>query len=329
METWEKFKAFVSENRLIEPGDRVIAAVSGGPDSVCLTHLLWRLKKTLPLELVAVNMNHGLRQESSAEAKKVQALGKKLGIPVILKNIKVKETAGAEGVSLETAGRNLRYENLFSLAKQMGFNKIATGHTANDNAETMLMWLMRGTGTEGLAGIPMVRGGGNSSKIVRPILSATRREIMEYIKRQKLPYSIDSSNSTLDFTRNRIRHKVIPLLETFNPKLVEHVYNLSRIIGSENEILADITRRALKQLARVSKSGISLDLKGFFRYNETVRLRILKEILPERRSLKNIRCLYGLVLSSNRKEIILSKYWRVKKSKNRLVFQKTKSAGKL
>jgi tRNA(Ile)-lysidine synthase len=211
----------------------------------------------------------------------------------------------------------------------MGFNKIATGHTSNDNAETLLMWLIRGTGTEGLAGIPMVRNTGNGLKVVRPILSATRREIMDYIRRQKLPYSIDSSNAALDFTRNRIRHKVIPLLETFNPKLVEHVYNLSRIISSENELLADITRRALKRLTCVSKSGISLDLKGFFRYNETARLRILKEILPERRSLINIRRLYGLVLSNNRKEIILSKDWLVYKNKNKLVFQKTKKSGKL
>jgi len=152
---------------------------------------------------------------------------------------------------------------------------------------------------------------------------------MAYIRRQRLPYSIDSSNLKLNFTRNRIRHKVIPLLETFNPKLVEHVYNLSRIIGRENELLADIVRRAVKRTARISKSGITLDLKRFFRYNETARLRILKEILPERRSLKNIRRLYGLVLSNNRKGIILSKDWRVKKNKNKLLFQKTKTAGNL
>jgi tRNA(Ile)-lysidine synthase len=210
----------------------------------------------------------------------------------------------------------------------MNFNKIATGHTANDNAETLLMWLMRGTGSEGLSGIPMVRGTGNSLKVIRPILSVTRKEIMDYIRRQKLPYSIDSSNLKLDFTRNRIRHKVIPLLETFNPKLVEHIYNLSRIIGRENELLADIARRAVKQVARVSGSEITLDLKRFFRYNETARLRILKEILPERRSLKNISRLYGLVLSNTRKEIILSKDWRVTKNKNRLLFKKTKTAGK-
>jgi tRNA(Ile)-lysidine synthase len=327
MDAWEKFKGFIKNNKLVEPGDRVLLAVSGGPDSVCLAHLFWRLKKSLPLELLIVNMDHGLRRESSRESGKVEKLGKKLGIPALLRKIKVREAADADGISLETAGRNLRYKTLFSIAKEKGFNKIATGHTANDNAETVLMWLMRGTGTEGLSGIPVVRTGEAGIQVLRPMLPVTREEIISYLKRQKIGFSIDRSNLKLDFTRNRIRHEVLPVLKRFNPKLVEHIFNLSRIVAGENEFLHGITRRILKKIVRISKNSISLDLKLFFGYNEAVKLRILKEILPEKQSIQNIRRLTGLVLSENREEILLSKRWRVEKKNNKLFFRKTDNAG--
>ncbi len=301
---------------------RWLLAVSGGPDSVCLAHLFWRLKKSLPIDLVIVNMDHGLRRESSRESGKVEMLGEKLHLPVIVKKIKVRAEADSGNISLETAGRNLRYETLFSIAKEKGFNKIATGHTANDNAETVLMWLIRGTGSEGLSGIPVKRKGTENISIIRPILPVTREEVMAYLKRQKLEYSIDSSNLELDFTRNRIRHKVIPVLRQFNPKIVEHVFNLSKIIGADNEFLNELSQRAIKRISTVSKNGISIDLKRFFEYNEAVKQRILKEILPEKKSLNNIKRLGSLVLSENQKEIILSKCWLAEKRKNRLFLHK-------
>ena len=325
MDAWEKFKLFVRENGLIEPGDRVILAVSGGPDSVCLAHLFWRLKKSLPIDLLIVNMDHGLRAASGKETKKVQRLGRELNIPVVVKNIKVSEAAATGGISLETAGRNLRYHTLSSIAREQGFNVIATGHNANDNAETVLMWLIRGTGSEGLSGIPVVRAGEGDTRIVRPILTLTREEIIAYLRRQKLTFSIDGSNLKLDFTRNRIRHKLIPELQKFNPKFIEHVYNLSGIIACENEALSEISARARKKMVAYSRDRIVLDLKRFFGYNEAVKQRILKEILPEKRSLHNIKRLRGLVLSENRKEIILSKCWRVEKRNNRLIFHRNSS----
>ena len=322
MDAWEKFKSYTEQNCLVEPGDRIVVAVSGGPDSVTLAHLLWRLKKTLPIDLIIVNMDHGLRRESSKESRKVEALGEKLQIPVIVKKLGVRKTSNSDKISLETAGRNLRYEALFRIAKEKGFNKIATGHTANDNAETVLMWLMRGTGTEGLSGIPVSRAGGGNITVIRPMLSVTRKEIMHYAGRQKLEFSIDRSNLQLDFTRNRIRHKVIPLLNTFNPRFVEHVSNLSEIISLDNDFLNEITASALNKSVTRSKNGITLDLKRFFGYNEAVKQRILKEVLPENRSLQNIRRLGGLILSENRKVIVLSKCWRAEKKNNKLFFRK-------
>jgi tRNA(Ile)-lysidine synthase len=322
MDAWEKFKSFVADNNLVKSGDGVLIAVSGGPDSVCLAHLFWRLKKLLPIKLFIVNMDHGLRRGSPKESKKVEELAKKLSLPVMVKKIGVRAAADSGGISLETAGRNLRYRTLFSIAREKGFNKVATGHTANDNAETVLMWLMRGTGSEGLSGIPVLRKGEGNIRIIRPILSVTREEVMDYIKRQKLDYSIDSSNLELDFTRNRIRHKVIPVLRQFNPKIVEHVFNLSKIVGADNEFLNDLALSAVKRISRVSRNGISIDLKRFFEYNEAVKQRVLKEILPEKKSLINIRRLGRLVLSENQKEILLSKRWLAEKRNNTLFLRK-------
>jgi len=154
------------------------------------------------------------------------------------------------------------------------------------------------------------------------MLSVTRKEIMHYASRQKLEFSIDSSNLKLDFTRNRIRHKVIPMLNTFNPRFVEHVSNLSEILSRDNDYLNEITAKALKKAVTRSKNEITLDLKRFFGYNEAVKQRILKEVLPENRSLQNIRRLSGLILSENRKEIVLSKCWRAEKKNNKLFFRK-------
>jgi len=326
MEAWEKFRSFVSEKKLIEAGDRVVLAVSGGPDSVCLAHMFWRLKKTMPIDLTIVNMDHGLRAESSKEAKRVEKLGKKLSLRVVTKKIGVREAADSGKISLETAGRNLRYETLFSVAEQMGFNKIATGHTANDNAETVLMWLIRGTGSEGLAGIPAERTGPGRVRVIRPMLPVTRKDVMEYVKRQKLPFSMDSSNLTLDYTRNRIRHKVIPVLNGFNPRFVEHIFNLSGIIAIDNDYLGRISERAARRISRTSGSGITLDLKGYFGYNEAVQQRILKDILPENISLRNIVRLRDLIASENRREIQLSKQWRIEKRGGRIFFRKNKGA---
>jgi tRNA(Ile)-lysidine synthetase, N-terminal domain len=276
MDAWEKFKKNIEAAGLVQPGDRVIAAVSGGPDSTCLLHLLWRLKKTMPIELFAVTMDHGLRKQAAREISIVERFGKKLGIPVISRRIPVRQYAETHSLSLETAGRTLRYRTLAAVAEEFSANKIATGHTADDNAETVIMWLIRGTGSDGLAGIPPCREGEKGMRVIRPILPVTRAEVMEYVKGQKIPYSVDRSNFQLDFTRNRIRHGVIPMLKKYNPCLVQHLYNLSRLVAADNAFLNEITAGAIQRAVRRVKNAIYVDLKLFFRYNTVVQSRVLK-----------------------------------------------------
>lgn len=319
MNAWEKFKKTVKNNNFVKNGDKILIAVSGGPDSVSLLHLFWRLKKNLNIELFAANMDHGLRKQSKKDSETVRLLCEKFQIPVFIKKIPVEQYADLHKMSIETAGRELRYQTLNDFAKELKCNKISTGHTANDNAETIMMWLLRGTGTEGLSGIPAFRKELNNKKIIRPILNITRSEIIDYIKSQGLAYCIDKSNFSMDYTRNRIRHKIIPLLESCNPRFIDHIFNLSQILSKENDYLNELTARALKRsVKRFSQDKISLDLKRFFRYNGVIQARILKEILPEKRSLLHIERLLEWILSKSSREISFSHLWNVEKIENKL-----------
>jgi tRNA(Ile)-lysidine synthase len=324
MDAWEKFKKNIETTGLVRDNDRVLLAVSGGPDSVCLLHLFWRLRKSMPLTVYAATLDHGLRPRAKREALLVQRLGKKFSIETFLSPIPVRSYAAEKKISLETAGRELRYATFNALARDLRCNRIATGHTANDNAETMLMWLMRGTGPEGLSGIPPVRPAGGKTAVIRPLLPVTRPEIMAYLKRQKLPYRIDASNFSPDYTRNRIRHRVMPLLTQFNPRLVEHLFSLSRILGAENEFLNEFTAKAVKKAVCRRDNGILLDLKVFFRYNKIVQARIIKEILPEKRTWPQVERLREWISEGKNDLFILSGAWIVKRKNNRLQFEKTR-----
>jgi tRNA(Ile)-lysidine synthase len=302
MTPWEKFTHLNKQSGLIKSGDKVMAAVSGGPDSVALLHLLWRLKKTLPFQLFALTMNHGLRKVASKEILLVQRLGEKLGVPIITENLPVTVHAKRTKQSVETAARELRYRALARVARLHEINKIATGHTASDTAETMLMWLLRGTGTAGLAGIPESRPLDGVSKvtIIRPILSLTRLDILAYCASQKLKFAIDKSNLSLDYTRNRIRHKIMPLMEELNPRFVEHCYTLSKIVAGEQIFLSELTEVAYKACVSTKKdSSIILDLRRYMRYNKQVRARVLKKLLPVRKNAQTILALERFIDDKN------------------------------
>lgn len=325
MDAWEKFKKTVEANHLVRRGDRVLLAVSGGPDSVCLMHLFWRLRKTLPIELFCLTMDHGLRPESRHEVALVQQLGERLSIPVFVEKIPVRSYARSHKLSLETAGRSLRYRTLEATARRCKCIRIATGHHANDNAETMLMWLVRGTGPEGLAGIPISRPltEGSSVSLIRPLLGLTRERITAYLIGQRLPSCTDASNLSMDYTRNRIRHTLMPLLAEFNPCMSEHLFSLSRILERENACLNSLVQAAMKRSVGRGKNTISLDLTRFFRYNEAIRSRLLKELVPERCSAVIVERLKAWIEAGTTGTHVLSRSWSVERTKTKLVFRRT------
>lgn len=173
----DKVVNYIKENELIQQGDQILVALSGGPDSVCLLHILYELKDKFNLNLGAIHINHMLRgEESEKDEKYIVKLCDELGIKHYVKRINIEYVAKDSNVSLEVAGRNERYKAFEEIRSKYGYNKIAVAHNANDQAETVLMRVMRGTGLEGLTGIKAKREDG----IIRPILCLNRQEIEEY-----------------------------------------------------------------------------------------------------------------------------------------------------
>jgi tRNA(Ile)-lysidine synthase len=319
MDTWTAFKEDIANYQPVKPGSRVLLAVSGGPDSVCLTHLFWRLSKTMPLTLFIAHLDHGLRRESRADAAFVRTLGNKLGVEVIVETIDVKRHADRESKSLETAGRDERYRALAGIAKRLKCGIIATGHNANDNAETVLMWLIRGTGPDGLCGIPRSRPHGRCT-IIRPLLSLPRRSIINYLKSQRLSYRTDRSNRSEVFTRNRIRHSLFPVLESFNPRLVEHLTTVSKLFTDDSAVLRSRAAAAARRCVRIEPDRIHLDLNMFFRYNKPTQMRVLKSVLPEKRTAARIEQVMRLIVSKKDGVLKFSGAWDAEKKAGKLRF---------
>ena len=220
-----KLLTFIREQGLIERGDRIVCAVSGGADSVALLFALYLLKDKLKIQLEAAHFNHQLRgEESQRDEKFVRDFCSRYDIPLHVGGGQVQP--GRKG--LEAAARDARYAYLQSLD-----GKIATAHTADDNAETVLLHLIRGTGLKGLGGIAPKRG-----KLIRPMLSTTRQEVEAFLGEWNLPHVEDSSNGSDAFLRNRVRHHVMPLLRQENPRIGENLSKLALRLRLDEEYLS-------------------------------------------------------------------------------------------
>lgn len=229
---WAKLVSLERRLVLIEEKDRVLVAVSGGPDSVCLAHYLLQRKRRKGLWLALAHINHGLRgAEAERDAEFVKELAREFKLPFYLKHVKVKAYAAKRKAGVEEAGRKLRYRALELLAGRLRCNKIATGHHMDDQAETVLLNLLRGTKLKALAGIPSRRPLAAGISVIRPLLALKREEILEYLRRHGLAYKTDASNRNLDFMRNWIRHKALPFLEKRQPRLREHLCGFAEQAG--------------------------------------------------------------------------------------------------
>ena len=222
----ESLLSMIRRYEMLQPGDTVTCAVSGGADSVALLFGLYLLREKLQIHLRAAHFNHHLRgEESQRDEQFVRDFCAGYSIPLTVGEGNV--VAGEKG--LEAAARDARYGFLETLP-----GKIATAHTADDNSETVLMHLVRGTGLKGLGGIAPVRG-----KLIRPLLLANRRQVMDFIREYSLPYVEDSSNSTDQFLRNRLRHNVMPLLKAENPKLAENLSAMALRLREDEAALTE------------------------------------------------------------------------------------------
>lgn len=229
---YNRLLAFAKGYDMLQPGDKVVCALSGGADSVAMTFALYLLKDTLGITLEAAHFNHRLRgEESDRDEAFVKDFCSRYDIPLHLGAGAVE--SGEKG--LEAAAREARYAFLDTLP-----GKIATAHTADDNAETVLMHLVRGTGLKGLGGITPVRG-----RIIRPMLDITRQEVLAFLQEYHLSFITDSSNDTDDFLRNRLRHRVMPLLQQENPEFSRNTSAMAQRLRSDEQALEALSQPEL------------------------------------------------------------------------------------
>lgn len=261
---------FILKNQLLTRGDTVVCGLSGGADSVTLLLTLNELKGKLEISVEAVHVNHCLRgAESDRDENFCRELCQKFNIPFKAVSCDVKALSAAEGISVEEAARKLRYKIFEENSKG---KKLATAHNANDNLETVILNLSRGTGVKGLSGIPVKRG-----DIIRPLLTVTRQEIEEYLMSHEQTYVTDSTNLSDDYTRNKIRHKVVPLLSEINPSVNETSVNTISNIREENEFIEKIVSEAEKKCRRDNK------FIGLNKYDSVIRKRCISRLLADNR----------------------------------------------
>ncbi len=282
------FKVFkiINEYNLIKPEDSIIIGVSGGPDSVALLKILHsiNLKKGLRLRLFIAHLNHRLRGRSSEEdAQFVRNLSKNFSLPFILKTLDIQKAAGQTKGSIEEIGRRERYKFFMESAQEHNASLVAVGHTADDNGETILHRIIRGTGILGLGGIPIKRPlkKDSSIQLVRPLLFTPKKEIIEYLERENLNYRTDISNYEPIYLRNKIRLELIPLLENqYNPNIKRALMQLCQILTINNEYVSLEAKKILKE-STVESNGnsYSINTRFLIQQPKILQYRILQEIL--------------------------------------------------
>ena len=249
---------------------KVLVAVSGGMDSMCLLHVL----ASQGISLAAAHFNHQLRgEEADADERFVRQWCEQNGIAFYTGRADVAALAGENAWTVEEAGRRARYEFFERTAESNGFDRIATAHHAQDNAETLLFNLVRGTGLSGLGGIAPVRG-----RLIRPMLTVTREEIERYAAEHAVPYRTDSTNTDLSYTRNYLRHEVLPLLQNVNAAAVTHLSNTALLVREEDDYLDALAREHLREMQQTD-GAVSLPCTAVQNAPQALRARMLRLIL--------------------------------------------------
>jgi tRNA(Ile)-lysidine synthase len=279
----QKVLRYIKEHDLITPGQKVLVAVSGGPDSVCLLHILWKLKQELDIELHVAHLNHQLRgPESAADAEYAAELAHKLGIPATIASRNVKAFQKQHRISLEEAAREVRYAFLTEAAAKAGAERAAVGHTAADHVETILMHLIRGSGTRGLKGLQPVhvrQSAGANLTVIRPLLEMTREETEAYCRRHRLHTRTDSSNLSKELFRNKIRHDLIPLLRTYNPQVAEALQRTARIAAEDLDFIDGEIARQQKAVMRRQGNAVILERKKLMALAPSLQRYILRSAI--------------------------------------------------
>lgn len=280
----EKIYNYILEKNLLENGDNCIVGISGGADSVCLLKILSDLKSRLGISLYAVHVNHMIRgAEAEEDEQYTKEFCKSLEIPCKVFRIDVRALAKKEGVTVEEAGRDARYHSFNEAAEKFGLReyKIAVAHNKNDAAETVILNMSRGTGISGIKGIPVKR-----DNIVRPLLCAERKEIEAYLIKNNVDYKTDSTNLSDDYTRNKIRHNILPELEGINARAVAHIGNLADTASEYDRYVnlcvnEFIDKNCTRKILMSGESSIEIDIAALRRADKLIENMTVLKLISE------------------------------------------------
>lgn len=269
----QKILSYIKKNNLMQDNDKIIVGVSGGADSVCLLFVLMELKKQMSLEIVVVHVEHGVRDKAGKEdADFVKRICKEYNLPYRKYSYDVPDIAKRKKISVEEAGRDVRYQSFYHSLKECKAQKIAVAHNQNDNAETILLNLFRGSGMKGISGIPPRR-----NEIIRPLLCLEREEIESYLNIKKLSYRTDSTNFEDHYTRNKIRLHLLPYVkENINPKVVRHISEMACYVSETEEFLEKITDEAYKRCVKEKENQRVIEIEELVKEEIIIQTYIVR-----------------------------------------------------
>jgi len=269
-------KRTIDRYHLLEKGDRLIVGVSAGVDSMVLLHVLNAYCKEFAFSFIVAYVNHGLRPgETEKEAELVQKESERLGLTFECSQFNVKEFQKIEGLSLQDAARRIRFHFFNHLLQKYKFNKIALGHNADDQVETVLWRLLRGSGLKGLKGMLPIREG----RVIRPLIEVWRKEIESFAKEKDIPYLLDSSNLKANYLRNRLRLSLIPFIEKeYQPNFKAVITKISVILREENDYLERSTEEAYQKIVHEEKDTLSFKFSEFQSLHNTIQWRLIQKI---------------------------------------------------
>lgn len=268
----------IKDNNLINKGDKIVIGVSGGPDSICLLHLLNNLKDTLKITIYVAHINHSIREVADMETKYVQDFCKKIGVECFVKKEDILSLAKKQKKGTEEVGRQVRYSFFDEVLEKTNSNKIATAHNSNDRAETVILNILRGSGISGLKGIEAIR----DQKYIRPLINTDRESIEKYCEENNLEPKIDETNKENIYTRNKVRNVVIPYIKKeFNQNIIKTINRLSIVATEENDYLMKITKQEYANISNIENGIITLDLKRFNNLELVIKRRLILYTINE------------------------------------------------
>jgi tRNA(Ile)-lysidine synthase len=278
----DQIAAFCRRHALLVSHSTVVVAVSGGPDSVCLLHVLRTLALRWQLQLHVAHLDHQLRLESGEDAQFVAQLAEKWQLPITIKRVDIAEQSRVQRTGIEATARAARLQFLSELAQQVGAKAIALGHNADDQAETVVMRLMRGAGPSGLAAMQPKRPAANDGDarniaLTRPLLATSRADIEAYCELHQLTPRQDPTNSLPIYTRNRVRGYILPLLKTYNPRIVAALGRTARVCAEENDLIDQLVQQTWTAIAVADGISVRLDRQQFEQLHRALRRRMVRQ----------------------------------------------------